>query len=637
MKAAYSNRELFEIAKENYQTLVFHCVKLHTEGYWTQPERMLKQTIQEQLDLYLQAVLLMFAAHSGSFDGERKHFVRAIPDHNVLGLEANGDMPETSIQYANRMLSSPPILLQLFALRDKEKHTHLSVMFVDTLLNIVIAMAYLDEQKGEGVAEFLREYACRISVFLSDELQYLKSIDKWYVYRKVDSPTFKTGYVRDEMEYARTLAKPGVSKGSSANPKSINVDGSLSKDSSETKNTGLSSVTEGIEAAEHPLQVGETSIVQQPLQVGEISTVQQPISIEQKNHEEQPKESVEKVDSELSSANEETTDLILQAEPEQEHSPVVKVKPEQDKPPVMDEEEIARQTAQARLELEQARDAKRAAAVQKLMGQLDELVGLESVKTEMQSLVNLIRVRKMRANHNMPQMDMTYHMVFTGNAGTGKTTVARLVADIYKELGVLSKGTFVETDRAGLVAGYLGQTAMKVKEVVAQAKGGVLFIDEAYSLTSREAGDDYGIEAIDTLVKEMEDNRNDLVVIVAGYRQEMERFLKSNTGLISRFNKYIDFADYSCDQLVEILSKMAQKAGMTLEEKALEQVREYLNSMDSTARKDFGNARGIRNVFEKIVTNQANRLVQLDNPTASQLGLITLEDVTLFTEKEVTY
>lgn len=596
MNVAYSNQELFEIAKENYQTLVFHCVKLHTEGYWTQPERMLKQTIQEQLDLYLQAMLLMFAAHNGSFDGERKHFVRAIPDHNVLEFEENGDMPEASIQYANRMLSSPPILLQLFALRDKEKHTQLSVMFMDTLLNIVIAMAYLDDQKGEGVAEFLREYANRISAFLSDELQYLKEIDKWYVYRKVESATFKTGYVRDELEYARMLAKPSVSHGGGTNLEDgVKPDRDLIENSQEVVET------------DSPLEAEETADAE----------------LLPEMEETKPASEIEEKKDVVSPANsEQVGNQVIVPEP----------KPEKPKPPVMDEEEIARQTAQARLELEQARDAKRAAAVQKLMGQLDELVGLESVKTEMQSLVNLIRVRKMRANHNMPQMDMTYHMVFTGNAGTGKTTVARLVADIYKELGVLSKGTFVETDRAGLVAGYLGQTAMKVKEVVAKAKGGVLFIDEAYSLTSREAGDDYGIEAIDTLVKEMEDNRNDLVVIVAGYRQEMERFLKSNTGLISRFNKYIDFADYSCDQLVEILNMMAKKAGMTIEEEALEKIREYLKRMDSTTRRDFGNARGIRNVFEKVVTNQANRLVLLDNPTAPQLGLITLEDVTLFTE-----
>ena len=245
----------------------------------------------------------------------------------------------------------------------------------------------------------------------------------------------------------------------------------------------------------------------------------------------------------------------------------------------------------------------------------------------MQSLVNLIKVRKMRQNYQLPQMDMSYHMVFTGNAGTGKTTVARMVAQIYKELGVLSKGTFVETDRAGLVAGYLGQTAMKVKEVVKQAKGGVLFIDEAYSLTSRDAGDDYGIEAIDTLVKEMEDNRGDLVVIVAGYRDEMERFLKANTGLVSRFNKYIDFEDYTQDQLLEILRMMAEKAGMTIQEEALTLVREYLMDMEEEKRHDFGNARGIRNVFERIVTNQANRLVSLGEPSLEQLKTILPEDV----------
>lgn len=558
MEKAYSNRELYNIAKENYQTLIFHCVKLHTEGYWTKPEKLLKQSIREQLDLYLQAFLLMFAVHSGHFEEEQRHFVRAIPDGNLLDVREEESLNDELVTQAKRVLLAPPILLQLFALRDREKKTHLSVMFMDTMLNIVIAMSYLNGQKGAGVVEFLQAYVQQIRAFLNEELAFLLEIDTRYVFRKISSSTFRTGYVRDEMECARMLVEPDAIEKGQVQP---------------STGGGTDSGT---------FMQEKTELIQDV----EVET-----------------DSRQKVEKERK----------LAKEPQ----------------PAMNQEEIARETAKARLELEQARDAKRAAAVQKLMDQLDELVGLENVKKEMQSLVNLIKVRKMRANYNMPQMDMTYHMVFTGNAGTGKTTVARLVAEIYKELGVLSKGTFVETDRAGLVAGYLGQTAMKVKEVVAQAKGGVLFIDEAYSLSSRDAGDDYGIEAIDTLVKEMEDNRNDLVVIVAGYRKEMEHFLKSNTGLVSRFNKFIDFPDYTEEQLVDILKMMAQKAGMTIEESALVRLRKYLEQMDEFKRKDFGNARGIRNTFEKIITNQANRLVQTENPTMKELSRILEEDILL--------
>lgn len=569
MKLAYSDKELFEIAKDNYQTLVFHCVKLHTEGYWTKPERLLHQTIREQLDLYLQAVLLMFTIHNGHYEDKQNHFLRAIPDSNMLDIPDGGELTSDLATDAEKVLKAPPILLQLFALRDREKNTHLSVMFMDTMLNIVIAMSYLDEQKGKGVVAFLRDYANLIQPFLSGELEFLLEIDDRYIFRKISSSTFKTGYVRDEVEYARILARPSVK---------IEAEDDLETDSFSSAFVNDQNVELGGSAGALPPSKNEL------IQADELTT---------------------KVDV---TEDGEPFDAI-------EHA--------------LSDEEIARRTAEARLELEQARDAKRAQAVQKWMDELDSLVGLENVKEEMQSLVNLIKVRKMRENYHMPQMDMTYHMVFTGNAGTGKTTVARLVAEIYKELGVLSKGTFVETDRAGLVAGYLGQTAMKVKEVVAQAKGGVLFIDEAYALSSRDAGDDYGIEAIDTLVKEMEDNRNDLVVIVAGYRKEMERFLKSNTGLISRFNKYIDFEDYSEEQLIDILNMMADKAGMEIEEGALDELKEYLGAMTREERNDFGNARGIRNVFEKIVTNQANRIVLMDNPGVEELKQIKKEDVVL--------
>lgn len=227
----------------------------------------------------------------------------------------------------------------------------------------------------------------------------------------------------------------------------------------------------------------------------------------------------------------------------------------------------------------------------------------------------------------LPQMDMSYHMVFTGAPGTGKTTVARLVAKIYRELGILSKGTFIETDRSGLVAGYVGQTALKVHELVEQAVGGILFIDEAYALVNPDVPNDFGMEAVDTLVKLMEDHRDDLIVIVAGYTEEMQSFLKCNTGLVSRFNKFIDFPDYSKEELIAILDAMADKAGLQLEESAREAVLLSLQAKTEEEWNVFGNARGIRNLFEKIVINQANRLVRLSAPSREDLMKIQREDV----------
>lgn len=261
------------------------------------------------------------------------------------------------------------------------------------------------------------------------------------------------------------------------------------------------------------------------------------------------------------------------------------------------------------------------------MDELDALVGLKDVKGEIQSLTNLIKIRKLREKMNMPVMDMSYHMVFTGSPGTGKTTVARLVGKIYKALGILSDGKMIETDRSGLVAGYVGQTAIKVHEVVEQAIGGILFIDEAYSLVNSDVPNDFGGEAVDALVKLMEDNRDNLVVIVAGYTEEMKKFLKSNTGLISRFNKFINFPDYSKNELIDIMDVMAKDAGLVIEENAKKRVLEQLDSMEEGEWEDFGNARGIRNMFEKIVTNQANRLVLLDKPEREQLMTIVAEDI----------
>ncbi|HBA97035.1 MAG TPA: AAA family ATPase [Lachnospiraceae bacterium] len=261
------------------------------------------------------------------------------------------------------------------------------------------------------------------------------------------------------------------------------------------------------------------------------------------------------------------------------------------------------------------------------MDELNSLVGLKDVKSEIQSLTNLIKIRQLREKMNMPVMDMSYHMVFTGSPGTGKTTVARLVGKIYKELGILSDGKMIETDRSGLVAGYVGQTAIKVHEIVGQAIGGVLFIDEAYSLVNPDVPNDFGGEAVDTLVKLMEDNRDNLVIIAAGYTDEMRRFLKSNTGLISRFNKFINFPDYNRSELIEIMEVIAAEAGLTIEEGAKKRVLERMGAMKPEEWEDFGNARGIRNMFEKIVTNQANRLVLLNSPTKEQIMTIVAEDV----------
>lgn len=264
-------------------------------------------------------------------------------------------------------------------------------------------------------------------------------------------------------------------------------------------------------------------------------------------------------------------------------------------------------------------DAPDEPTLEALMAELDALIGLDGVKREVRSLINLIKVRGMRKAHGLKIMDMSFHMVFTGNPGTGKTTVARLIARIYKQLGFLSQGQLIETDRSGLVAGYVGQTAGKVTDVVNSALGGILFIDEAYSLARKGAENDFGREAIDTLVKLMEDHRDDLVVIVAGYTDEMHDFLTSNPGLISRFNKYVDFKDYTDDELMAILQMNAQRQGYTVSPEAQGIVRGMLSGMTLGDRIDFGNARGMRNMLEKLVQAQANRLAVAEGEITRQM------------------
>ena len=257
-----------------------------------------------------------------------------------------------------------------------------------------------------------------------------------------------------------------------------------------------------------------------------------------------------------------------------------------------------------------------------LQKELDGYIGLEAVKREVRSLVNLVKVHKMRRENDLPEPDLSLHMVFTGNPGTGKTTIARLMSRIYHSLGILSKGQLVETDRSGLVAGYVGQTALKTSKVIEQALGGVLFIDEAYTLSGKGESD-FGQEAIDTLLKAMEDRRDDLIVIVAGYDELMDGFIHSNPGLESRFNRYLHFDDYTTDELLDMFKMRCSKGKYTLSAEAEEAAKKRLEAENGPT---FGNGRGVRNLFERVLVRQAGRLANKEGVTKEELMEIAPED-----------
>ena len=262
--------------------------------------------------------------------------------------------------------------------------------------------------------------------------------------------------------------------------------------------------------------------------------------------------------------------------------------------------------------------------IEDLLAELDGYVGMDAIKEEVRSLINMVQVYKLRRENDLPTTDMSLHMVFSGNPGTGKTTMARIMARIYHSLDILSRGQLVEVDRSGLVAGYVGQTALKTQKVIEKAMGGVLFIDEAYALNGKSEND-FGQEAIDTILKAMEDHRDDLVVIVAGYTELMDRFIHSNPGLESRFNRFLMFEDYTPEQMVAIFKMQCKKGCYVLAEGTEELVRDFIS--EESADDSFGNARGVRNLFEHILVAQNNRLAKMEQVTREDLMQILPDDV----------
>lgn len=264
--------------------------------------------------------------------------------------------------------------------------------------------------------------------------------------------------------------------------------------------------------------------------------------------------------------------------------------------------------------------------LEELLAELDSLIGLENVKQDIHTLINFVKINKIRAQRGLKTAEISYHLVFSGNPGTGKTTVARLLAKIYQKIGVLSQGHLIETDRSGLIAGYQGQTAIKTSEVIDEAMGGILFIDEAYSLV-QDDNDTYGKESIATILKEMEDNRGDLIVIVAGYDDLMHKFIDSNPGLRSRFNKYFHFPDYTGEEMEKIFMLQCKNNGYEVNDSAKLVLRDHFDQLYDSRDANFGNGRDVRNIFENVINAQANRLAEGSDFTTENLLTLTEEDV----------
>lgn len=266
--------------------------------------------------------------------------------------------------------------------------------------------------------------------------------------------------------------------------------------------------------------------------------------------------------------------------------------------------------------------------IDSVLSELDSYTGMDGIKKDVRTLINTLKIQKQRELQGLSTVKPSLHMVFTGPPGTGKTTVARIMGKVFKSLGVLSSGHLVEVDRSGLVAGYVGQTAIKVDEAIEKAKNGVLFIDEAYTLSPSDGNDSFGQEAIDTILKRMEDMRDSLVVIVAGYQEEMQRFIESNPGFKSRFNKYISFEDYKPGELIEIFKAIVTKNKYQASEELLVLLQKKFEEIYDSRTKSFGNGRVVRNIFEKIVESQSNRLASLERDlTEADLTTLLPEDL----------
>ena len=265
-------------------------------------------------------------------------------------------------------------------------------------------------------------------------------------------------------------------------------------------------------------------------------------------------------------------------------------------------------------------------SLKELLSDLNKLIGLESVKSKVNDLIAFQTVQMLRKKHGLHTQKSTMHLAFMGNPGTGKTTVARIVGRIYKQIGLLSKGHFVEVSRTDLIAGYQGQTALKVKKVIEEAKGGVLFIDEAYSITENDHSDSYGRECLTELTKALEDYRDDLVVIVAGYTEPMTHFFASNPGLKSRFNTFIEFPDYTAKELLEMFVKLCAENDYLLGDNVSDCIYAYLVQQITDKSENFANGRLVRNLYDDVTMNHARRVVKISNPSRKDLSLITYSD-----------
>lgn len=617
IQPVYSNEQLSEIAKESYNNLARFCEVLEQEGYWNEPESFLHRSIYEILDMYIQAVLLNMCIYCGENNSAKRGFMREVVSENVLQFPEEGDISEEQLLAAKKLLRTPPIILQLCGLRDNKNNTFFSSYFLDSLLNIMVACSLYDGQQSKFADKFMIEMYEKITFFINeDQRNYV--VNGRFIFLKLSTERFYDEKAPvDALKEHREQEELRKKRAMEEHQRMLDLE-QQKKEAEEALKKQLELERKAEEQRKKELE--EEQIRKEKEEQVRREQIQREQE-EQARKEQVQKEQVKKKKSVFDYSDEELKQLQEMGKLKIRTPHIDRIKKEREAAMQRIQEE---RVAQIKEEINKINHAKQ---LQVLLDELKGLVGLREVKTEIQSLINLIKVKKMRESYQMPSMDVSYHMVFTGNPGTGKTTVARLVAQIYKELGILSKGHLVEVDRAGLVAGYVGQTAIKVKEVVEKAMGGILFIDEAYSLSNKNDANDFGGEAIDTLVKMMEDHRDDLVIIVAGYKEEMDEFLKTNTGLISRFNKFINFEDYTNDELMQILSMFAEKSGLDIAEDAMEDIKGSLEKMDEEKKFLFGNGRGMRNTFESILVKQADRIVQLDLPTEEELKRIILEDV----------